>query len=364
MPLQTYLLSECLRHAKQTGEHFFGSANLGFEVVELSEGRSAGVQMVTLLSGDQSATVLPTRGLGIWRADCSGVRFGWNSPVDGPVHPNWVNLGVPSGLGWLDGFDELLVRCGLVSNGAPEFSVDGSLKWPLHGRIANLPAKDVRIEVDDQARTVAAQGTVIESRFLFYNWALHSRIEVVEDSPEIRIIDRVENRSDRPDSFQLLYHCNFGPPLLEAGSQLFVSTEEPVPRDPRAAEGLAEWRNYSGPDAQFSEQVYFLRLAQDHRGESLAMLANRKQNLGVYLRYDAANLPCFTLWKNTAGMSDGYVTGLEPGTNFPNRRSDEELAGRVVSALPGELVTFQCTIGMLVGDEAVRRTIQRIHSSN
>ena len=49
------------------------------------------------------------------------MELGWKSPVHGPVHPNFVPLNEPSGLGWLDGFDELFVRCGLESNGAPDF---------------------------------------------------------------------------------------------------------------------------------------------------------------------------------------------------------------------------------------------------
>ena len=61
----------------------------------------------------------------------------------GPVHPKFVPLAEPSGVGWLDGFDELLCRCGLVSNGAPEFDERGQLRYGLHGRIANLPARKV-----------------------------------------------------------------------------------------------------------------------------------------------------------------------------------------------------------------------------
>ena len=40
-------------------------------------------------------------------------------------------------------------------------------------------------------------------------------------------------------------------------------------------------------------------------------------------------LPCFTVWKNTAAFEDGYVTGLEPGTNFPYFKSHERERGRV-----------------------------------
>ena len=57
-----------------------------------------------------------------------------------PAPPAFVPLWEPSGIGWLSGFDELLVRCGLESNGGPEFLPNGSLRYPLHGKIANIPA--------------------------------------------------------------------------------------------------------------------------------------------------------------------------------------------------------------------------------
>ena len=34
----------------------------------------------------------------------------------------------------------------------------------------------------------------------------------------------------------------------------------------------------------------------------------------VTMEYLTAQIPCFTIWKNTTADSDGYVTGLEPGT--------------------------------------------------
>ena len=51
-------------------------------------------------------------------------------------------------------------------------------------------------------------------------------------------------------------------------------------------------------------------------------------------------LPCFTLWKNTGALADGYVTGLEPGTGYPNPRQVERAAGRVPQLAPGETRSF------------------------
>ncbi len=79
------------------------------------DGLSEGVDELRIHNGRFSFTVLPTRGMGIWKARWDDqLEIGWQSPVPGPVHPRFVPLTEPSGLGWLDGFDELLCRCGAL----------------------------------------------------------------------------------------------------------------------------------------------------------------------------------------------------------------------------------------------------------
>src|ERR1700722_4263755 len=86
----------------------------------LRGGRRDGVDLIQVDNGVLSFSVLPTRGMGIWKGQIAGDPLGWESPVrDGPVNPKFVNLMNNGGLGWLEGFDELLVRCGLENNGAP-----------------------------------------------------------------------------------------------------------------------------------------------------------------------------------------------------------------------------------------------------
>jgi galactose mutarotase-like enzyme len=339
-----------------------GTSQLGFELTRFNNGRSAGVEQLTLRCGAKSLDIIPTRGMGLRQAENQGVRFGWDSPIRGPVHPRWVPLAEPSGLGWLDGFDELMARCGLTSNGAPEFDERGRLLWPLHGRIANLPATEVTVDIDEQADRITARGVVCESRFHFYNWQLTTEISLQRESDEIEITDRVTNLSDRYCSFQMLYHNNFGSPVLTAGSRLHAAAQRVVPRNQHAAQAIAHWNEYLAPDPGFAEEVYFLDLASDDQNRSLVLLANEDETLGASVRFRTDNLPCFTLWKNTAGSADGYVTGLEPGTNFPNPRSFEEQQGRVVGLEPGQSIEFGFSIGMLVGRDRVQKAVAEIVS--
>jgi len=67
---------------------------------------------------------------------------------------------------------------------------------------------------------------------------------------------------------QLLYHVNFGLPLLDAGSQFCAPATAVVPRDARAAEGIATWDRYAAEEAGYAEQVYFLRLRSDDAAPS------------------------------------------------------------------------------------------------
>jgi galactose mutarotase-like enzyme len=107
---------------------------------------------------------------------------------------------------------------------------------------------------------------------------------------------------------------------------------------------------YLSPTPGYIEQVYFYELAVDPAGYTLGVLRNSSADKAVALRYKKSDLPCFTQWKNTASQSDGYVTGLEPGTNFPNSKSFERQKGRVVSLAPGE--NYRCELIIEVCDNS------------
>ncbi len=319
----------------------------------LRGGIREGVDTIEVDNGKLRFAVVPTRGMGLWKAWLGETEFGWQSPVKGPVHPHFVPITDPGGLGWLEGFDELLCRCGLVSNGAPEFDDAGICRYPLHGRIGNRPAHRVEVGVDEAAGELSVSGVVDETRFLFQKLRLRSTYKTKVGQSGLSIVDEVTNLSGDPAEMQLLYHINFGPPILDPGAKLVAPVKAIVPRDGRAAEGIATWESYPNEQAGFSEQVYFFELAGDGDGMTQVLLKNAHGTQGVALRYDTRRLPCFTLWKNTPMKADGYVTGLEPGTNFPNPRSFEGEQGRFVKLGPGESAKFELQLDILDDEKTV-----------
>ncbi len=322
-------------------------------------GLKDGVQVVTLSLNGLEVDVVPTRGMNIHAARLGRHSFGWNSPVRGPVHPSFVPLFEPSGLGWLDGFDEWIARCGLESNGAPEFTEDGRLRYPLHGRISNRPAHFVELRrLDHDALRLT--GIVDETRFHFAKLRLHSSLELILDRHAILIRDTIENLSDSPATAQLLYHINFGGDSLDGGSRVWVAADEVVARTPEAASELEQWGRFPDPQPGVAERVYFFKPRADASGRGHALLVKSDHSVAAHVTFETATLPCFTLWKNPTGRMDGYVVGLEPATNFPNPRSFEEEQGRVVRLEPRERRTFTCQIDLLVGESAVQPAVEQL----
>ena len=90
------------------------------------------------------------------------------------------------------------------------------------------------------------------------------------------------------------------------------------------------------------------------------MLRSAEGDRGLAVKFNTGRLPRFILWKNTAAPSDGYVTGLEPATNFPNTRTFEEKEGRVVEIAPGETESFRVSLHPLTTAKAVDEVSESI----
>lgn len=319
------------------------ASGYGITKRRLRGGLRDGVDVVEVHNGLLQFVAVPTRGMGIWRARCGDVPLGWNSPVKGPVHPAFVHTWEGTGIGFLDGFDELLCRCGLESNGAPEFLANGALRYPLHGKIANLPAHKVEVILDGDSGEIAVRGTVDESRLFGNKLRMVTTLSTRVGEPSVTITDEITNLSGVPGELELLYHCNFGIPLVDQGASLRLPIRRLAPRDAAAAADMPNWNRYGAPGSAM-ELCFFADLQADANGETQVLLRSAAGDRGVSLAFNKRQLPCFTLWKNPQAPADGYVTGLEPGINYPNRKSFEKERGRVAELAPGESRQFQVTI--------------------
>lgn len=325
-------------------------------------GKQEGLDIVWVDNGKIQITLIPTRGMGIQVVTLDGQRvLGWDSPVHDLVHPNFINLNNRGGRGWLEGFNEWLCRCGMEWNGAPgtDRFVDASGKettmdLTLHGRIANLPAQEVHLIAERKPPyRITIRGRVDERSVFGSKLELTTELSTVPGSTSFVIQDAVTNRGGQRQEFQMLYHANFGPPLLEEGSRLLVPVERVTPMTDHAAKDVKRYDQFCGPMLGFAEQVYAIRPLADASGWTLALLRNKAGDRAASMRFDTRELPYLTLWKNTAAREDGYVVGIEPGTNFPSNRGVERKHGRVPSLSPGESHFMIVQYDLHAGPDAV-----------
>jgi hypothetical protein len=82
----------------------------------------------------------------------------------------------------------------------------------------------------------------------------------------------------------------------------------------------------------------------------------------VLMSFDTKGLPYMSLWKNEITPKGGYVTGLEPGTGFPNPRPVERAAGRVPSLNGGESWRVHLAIAALGSKAEVDQAAAAIHA--
>jgi hypothetical protein len=331
----------------------------------LSAGLQQGVQVVRVTTSRCDVEVVLSRGGGIGYLAFDGKSVGWRSPVPGPVHPNFVPLYRPDGLGWLAGFDEVLARCGLFNVGGPQFNAEHQLVHPLHGDVAHWPCQSAAVRYLPDSQQLAVETSTDMVLFHFHRLTLKSSLRVSLVAPQIEVVDTIVNTGGRPADIMLLHHWNFGPPVADGGSRLEVPYREVSPRNPHAAAAVANWDTLDPPQAGSEETVYFLTPQPDHDGRGHALLAQPNAASGLHLTWDMSTMPYLTLWKNPVAEADGYAVGIEPGTCYPNGRDHESAAGRLRRLPPGDSLQIHVALTGLPSADAVQsaRQAMRVHQT-
>ncbi len=326
----------------------------------LHGGVQEGLDVVEITTDRVSFTVLASRGMNVLRARCDDVDLKWDSPVGGPVHPNFVPIFAPNGVGWLEGFSEWIARCGLESNGAPEFDKNGVLKYPLHGRLSNLPARRVEVGFDSESGVLRITGVMYETSVFGRKFRFTTTYRLKVDETKIQVEDSVENLASVDDEFELLYHINTGNPLVAPGAKFLGAFEKMCPRDQNAVAELGEWNSFRDPMPGVPETCYFFDLATDEDGNAEVALVNAQNDRAFKLSFNKKDFPYFILWKTQRPNSDIYVSGMEPAINFPNTRSFEKSRGRVMPIAAGEKNTFRFALDVLLDKDEVESFALRI----
>ena len=285
----------------------------------LTDGKADGVRAVEVATGSGlTFTVLPGRGMDIPFAAYKGKAIGFVSGT-GITSPAYY---AEPGLEWRRSFYAgMLTTCGIANAGAP--SVDQGKAFGLHGRISNAAAENLCIdqEWEGDEFMIRLKGTMREAEAMVENLSLTRRFETRLGAGGFQIRDTVRNLGFAPQPLMLLYHFNFGFPLLSSSARVVGPITKSVPRDEEARKdrGVEECLTFPEPVQGYAEKVFFHTLAAQKDGRTFIALVNRDtgdgQPLGIVMRWNSGELPTFTQWKMPC--KGFYVLGLEPGTITP-----------------------------------------------
>lgn len=287
--------------------------------------------------------VVPDRGMDIYEASFKGCSLCWHSPT-GIVHPAYYST---HNTEWLRGFaGGLLTTCGLTTAGAP--SQDEGERLGLHGSISNTPAENVcwseRWQDDDCIFRVS--GNVRESSVFGANLLLQRTISTSLRSASLTVHDVVENQGIQEMPLMVLYHCNFGFPLLTSKSQIYSPSKTVEPINDLSAASLDEWNIFDVPRIDQKERVYFHGMEDDRQEVTVVLVSDcEKRDFGIALSYDPRTLPQFNQWKMTG--SSHFVLGLEPANCRTLGRAHERERGTLQTLAAGERREFKLKISVL-----------------
>ncbi|GBF76525.1 DUF4432 domain-containing protein [Paenibacillus sp. 598K] len=323
----------------------------GVRRMRLTEGKEAGTEIIEVRTGAGLAfEITPDKGMDISLAQLWGVPLSWQS-ANGDVHPMHYESG---GTDWLrTASGGLLMTCGLSHAGSP--SVDETGSYGLHGRVHHTPARQVSVreawEGDELDWSVS--GVVEETAIFGSKLRLIREISGRLGDNRIHISDRVENIGFQPAVHMMLYHFNFGFPLLGPDTCIELPEAEREVRG-GADDMLAQADNWQEPDAAIAETVYYHRVRQsaadDERMTETRIVnpafpvADQRRSLAVSLRWSSDTLPLLVQWR-MPGAGE-HVLGLEPSNCRVEGREAQRSHEGLPMLQPGESIAYRLELNV------------------
>ena len=293
-------------------------------LAELSEGTGRGQRIVDVFNGTGLAfTVTPDRCMNVVECSFKGIPMVFRTP-GGHRHA------LPGDFlrGWTGG---LFTTCGLRNAGSP------SGDEGLHGRVSTEAAEMLSVNRTDDGR-LSVSGIVREGILFGTNLVLRRTISTAFGDNRIVVDDEVTNRAAAPEYVEIIYHSNFGYPLVSPDLQFDVPEHKIDPRDDWAKEHLAQWNQLTAPVAGFREMCYRHYLPAGGDGLARMRVANPGLGVAMTVAYDTRTLPLIVEWKNCG--ANEYVLGLEPSCASLNGREADIAAGVMPRLEPGETMNF------------------------
>ena len=256
-------------------------------------------------------------------------------------------------LEWLYSFPGgILTTCGLTHIGPPED--DDMEARGLHGRVSNIPAMvESVIQPNPSGGNLEMSITAVikQSRVFGPSLELRRKISSVLGEPVIKVHDEVTNCGNEPAAHMILYHCNFGWPLVDEDVDIIYKgncRSRGLDDDNKIFNDKRDYKKCQKPlDSHrgFGEACGFIDVEADKDDICRVGLSNKKLDIALVMKYNKQQLPCLANWQHW-GLGE-YVCGLEPGTNFPTGQNKAKDDGELIMLNPNETRYYDLEISLI-----------------
>lgn len=198
-------------------------------------------------------------------------------------------------------------------------SVGGREGYETHGSYHLTKANVTKIECLDSGITIEAE--LRNSALFGKNLLIKRKVYTEINGDSVTVSDTLINEAYRPENYSVLYHVNFGYPMLDEGAYITADIEKTTPRTDWAKQNLTTFNVIEAPTPLKEETCYYHNLKTPK-----ISLTNEKLGKKCTLTYSNDTLDKFIEWKSMA--SGDYALGLEPTTTL----LDENFKYKVIPA--------------------------------
>ena len=265
---------------------------------------------------------------------------------------------------WLYSFGGgLLTTCGLTHIGGPE--KDEYEERGLHGRVSNIPAtleSVIQPEPASGKMDMSITALIKESKVFGPDLDLRRTITSTLGESKIKIRDEVTNCGNSSIPHMILYHCNFGWPLVDEGTDIIYKGRCESRAMEMDNDMFNDKHNYKKCQKPLDihrgsgESCGFIDVTPGENGNCTVGLANRNFNIALVMKYKKQQLPCLTNWQHW-GPGE-YVCALEPGTNPPIGQNKAKEMGKLIYLEPSESKIYDLKMEVLTKTEQIDEFIK------
>ncbi len=320
----------------------------------LTDGSANGCRCIDVRTGSGfEFTVVCDRGLDISLASYRGINLTFLT-ANSETTPAFY---VPVENEWLRTFTAgFLTTCGPTYLSNP--CTDQNERLGLHGRFSCLPGRQICDLTDFSRGTIELTGTLYDAHTLGKKLRIRRRIRSRFGGNSVTVEDEFCNEGGISTPLTMLYHVNFGYPLLSEDAVIHVPSSHCRGYDDYSQQRMEERFRVSAPEAGKLEKNYLHTFEPDQK-EAIACIWNKGLDggLAAYVKFSPGQLPYLTQW--VLEDRKDYIVALEPA-NVPCEPRNILRENNLLPILePGESRTFRIELGVVSGNRAIEEAIIR-----